>query len=56
MEFLAETTNITNTLNVANLNSTAQVDTLGNILVPAPGAATGARDQRLIQLGVRFNF
>jgi len=56
VEFLAETTNVTNTLNVTNLNSTAQVDTLGNILVPAPGAATGARDQRLIQLGVRFNF
>jgi hypothetical protein len=55
VEFLAETTNITNTLNVTGLNFTAQVDPLGNILVPA-GAATGARDQRLIQMGVRFNF
>jgi hypothetical protein len=56
VEFLAESTNITNTLNVTNLNSTAQVDTAGNILVPAPGAATGARDQRLIQMGIRFHF
>jgi hypothetical protein len=56
LEFLAESTNITNTLNVTNLNTTAQVDPLGNMLVPAPNAATGARDQRLIQLGVRFNF
>ncbi len=55
-EFLAESTNLTNTLNVTGLNSTAQVDTTGRILVPAPGAATGARDQRLIQLGVRFHF
>jgi hypothetical protein len=56
LEFLAESTNITNTLNVTNLNTTAQVDSLGNILGPPPNAATGARDQRLIQLGVRFNF
>ncbi|PWU12208.1 MAG: hypothetical protein C5B51_01120 [Terriglobia bacterium] len=55
-EFLAESTNVTNTLNVTGVNSTAQVDVNGNILVPAPGAATSARDQRLIQLGVRFNF
>jgi len=33
-----------------------KVDTSGNILVPASGAATSARDQRLIQLGVRFHF
>jgi len=56
VEFLAESTNITNTLNVTSVISTAQVDTAGNILVPASGAATGARDQRLIQMGVRFNF
>ena len=55
-EFLAETTNITNTLNVTGVNSTAQVDANGNIVTPASGAATGARDQRLIQLGVRFHF
>jgi hypothetical protein len=55
-EFMAESTNITNTLNVTNLNTTALVDALGNIVVPPPNAATAARDQRLIQLGVRFNF
>ena len=56
VEFLAESTNITNTLNVTNLNTAAQVNTLGVITVPATLAATGARDQRLIQLGIRFNF
>ncbi len=55
-EFLAETTNITNTLNVTGVNSTAAVDAQGNIITPASGAATAARDQRLIQLGVRFHF
>jgi hypothetical protein len=56
LEFMAESTNITNTLNVANLNTTAQVDALGNINVPPSNAAISARDQRLIQLGIRFNF
>lgn len=56
LEFLAESTNITNTLNVTNLSTTAQVDALGNVLVPSLNAATAARDQRLIQLGVRLNF
>jgi len=55
-EFIAESTNLTNTLNVTNLNTSALVDALGNIVVPSPNAATAARDQRLIQLGVRFNF
>ncbi|HEY1341976.1 MAG TPA: hypothetical protein VGF59_30900, partial [Bryobacteraceae bacterium] len=55
-EFLAESTNITNTLNVTGLNTTARVDALGNITTPPPNAATGGADQRLIQLGVRFNF
>jgi hypothetical protein len=55
-EFTAESTNITNTLNVTNLNTTAQVNASGTIIVPPPNAATSARDQRLIQLGVRFNF
>jgi hypothetical protein len=55
-EFIAESTNITNTLNVTNLNSTALVDALGNIAVQPPNAATAARDQRLIQLGARFTF
>jgi len=56
VEFIAESTNITNTLNVTNLNTTALVDALGNIVVPPPNAATAARDQRLIQLGARFTF
>jgi hypothetical protein len=56
LEFLAESTNITNTLNVTNLNTTAQVDAFGNIVVPPPNAATAARDQRLIQIGLRLNF
>jgi hypothetical protein len=55
-EFLAESTNVTNTLNVTGVNSTAQVDANGNITTPASGFATAARDQRLIQLGVRFHF
>jgi len=55
-QFIVESTNVTNTLNVANLNTTAEVDARGNILVPPPNAATAARDQRLLQLGVRVNF
>jgi hypothetical protein len=55
-EFIAESTNLTNTLNVTNLNTTAVVDALGNIVLSPPNAATAARDQRLIQLGVRFSF
>jgi hypothetical protein len=53
---LPQPTNITNTLNVTNLNTTALVDAAGNIITPPSNAATAARDQRLIQLGVRFNF
>ncbi len=56
VEFIAESTNVTNTLNVTGLNTTAQVNTAGVITTPNSNAATGARDQRLIQLGVRFNF
>jgi hypothetical protein len=55
-EFLAETTNLTNTLNVTGINFNAQVDPAGNITTPASQGATSARDQRLIQLGVRFHF
>jgi hypothetical protein len=55
-EFLVETTNITNRLNVTALNTTAQVDAAGNITTPAPLTATGTRDQRLLQLGLRFNW
>jgi hypothetical protein len=56
LEFLAESTNLTNTLNVTGLNTTALVDSAGNVTRPSPNAATAARDQRLLQLGVRFNF
>ena len=56
LEILAETTNLTNTLNVVGVNSTALVDAAGNTVVPATGAATAARDQRLVQLGVRLSF
>ena len=56
LEFMAESTNTTNKLNVTNLNTTAQVDAFGNIIVPPPNAAIAARDQRLIQLGVRLVF
>lgn len=56
VEFLAETTNLFNRLNVTGLNSTATVDTAGNITTPATLAPNGSRDQRLLQLGVRFNW
>ena len=55
-EFLVETTNLGNRLNVYNLNSTASVDAAGNITTPAPLTPTAARDQRLLQLGLRFNW
>ncbi|HTS66273.1 MAG TPA: TonB-dependent receptor [Candidatus Acidoferrales bacterium] len=55
-EFIVESTNITNRLNVIGLNTTASVDTAGNILTPAPLAPTSTRDQRLLQLGFRFNW
>jgi len=56
LELLAETTNLTNTLNAVGVNSTALVDSAGNTLLPATGAVTVARDQRLVQLGVRVSF
>ena len=56
LEFLAETTNLTNTLNATAVNSTAQVGAAGQITAPASGAIIAARDQRLIQLGLRATF
>jgi hypothetical protein len=56
LEFLAESTNLLNRMNPIGLNTTATVDAAGNITKPATNAATSARDQRLVQLGVRFNF
>ena len=55
-EFLVETTNLGNRLNVTSLNTTATVDAAGNITTPATLVPNGARDQRLLQLGVRFNW
>ncbi|MCU1233415.1 MAG: Cna domain protein, partial [Candidatus Solibacter sp.] len=55
-EFLVETTNLGNRLNVTGLNSTATVDAAGNITTPATLAPNASRDQRLLQLGVRFNW
>ncbi len=55
-EFLAETTNLGNRLNVIGLNSTASVDPAGNITTPATLAPSGARDPRLMQLGLRSNW
>jgi hypothetical protein len=40
LEFFAETTNMTNTLNATAVNSTAQVDTAGQVVAPASGAIT----------------
>jgi hypothetical protein len=56
VEFLAETTNLGNRLNVTGLNTTAAVDAAGNITSPATLAPSGPRDQRLLQLGLRFNW
>ena len=56
LEFIAESTNITNRLNVIGLNSTATVDPAGNITTPASLAPSATRDQRLLQLGLRFNW
>jgi hypothetical protein len=55
-EFLAETTNLGNRLNVIGLSTTATVDAAGNITTPATLLPTGSRDQRLLQLGLRFNW
>ena len=55
-EFFAETTNVFNRTNVTNLNSTATVDTAGNITTPPTFAWNGALDQRLLQFGLKLVF
>jgi hypothetical protein len=55
-EFIAESTNVFNRTNVTGLNSGATVDAQGLILTDPNYAWTGALDQRLIQLGFKFNF
>jgi hypothetical protein len=54
LEVFGESTNLSNRLNITSVNSTAIVDAAGNVLLPASGAASSARDQRLIQFGIRL--
>ena len=56
LEFIAESTNVFNRTNVVGLNTTATVDSAGNIIVPPSLNATAALDQRLLQLGFRVSF
>ena len=56
LEFYAESTNLTNTLNATAVNSTALVDVAGQLVTPAQDTITAARDQRLIHLGMRATF
>jgi len=56
LELIAESTNVTNRLNVITINSTASVDAAGNITSAPTLAPTATRDQRLVQLGFRFNW
>lgn len=55
-EFFFESTNLFNRTNVTGLNTTATVDTLGNITAQPTYAWTSALDQRLIQLGLKLVF
>jgi hypothetical protein len=56
VEFFGEFTNLFNHSNFTGLNTTASVDTAGNILTPASLARTASLDPRLMQLGFRFTF
>jgi hypothetical protein len=56
LEVFAETTNLPNRLNATTLNSTAIVDPAGVTFAPASRAITAARDQRLVQMGLRWQF
>ena len=55
-EFFAESTNLLNHTNVTGVNTTAMVDAVGAITAAPSFAWTNAIDQRLIQLGFKFNF
>jgi hypothetical protein len=55
-EFFAESTNLLNHTNVTGVNTAASVDVNGFITAPPSYAWTSAIDQRLIQLGLKFNF
>ncbi len=55
-ELFAESTNVFNHTNVTGVNTSATVDALGNITAAPSYAWTSAIDQRLIQLGLKFNF
>ena len=56
LEFFAESTNVFNRTNVTGVNSTATVNSQGIITANPSLIWTGALDQRLIQLGLKFNF
>jgi len=56
IEFIAESTNVFNRTNVVGLNSTAAVDTAGNVISWPTLNWTAALDQRLLQVGFRFSF
>jgi hypothetical protein len=61
LEIIAEFKNLFNTVQLQNVNSSVQVDTLGNPLVPTPTnawgfPATGGFEQREFQLGFKFHF
>lgn len=55
-EFFAESTNVLNHTNVTGVNTTATVNATGLITAQPSYAWTSAIDQRLIQLGFKFNF
>jgi len=55
-EFFAESTNLLNHTNVTGVNTAATVDAAGAIIAAPSYAWIAAIDQRLIQLGLKFNF
>ncbi len=55
-EFFAEAWNLFNHSNVTGYNTTATVDTAGNILTQPSLAQTAALDPRLLQIGIKFSW